>query len=61
MHRMSDYILAKIWWGVFLVVAACIYGFWRGWKGRPLDKTEDEMAAEHGHRQETDRLKGPML
>lgn len=38
---MSDYLWAKVWWGVILVVAACCYGFWRGLKGKPLDRDND--------------------
>lgn len=38
---MSDYLWAKVWWGVALCIGAAIYGAWRGWHGLPLDD-EDE-------------------
>jgi hypothetical protein len=58
MFGLSDYLTAKLLWGLVLVVAGGIYGFWRGWKGLPLDKTPEE---EDRAAQRRDHLDGPLL
>lgn len=37
MFGLSDYLSAKLAWGIVLVVAAGIYGFWRGIHGKRMD------------------------
>lgn len=58
MFGLSDYLTAKLLWGIVLVIGAGIYGFVRGWKGLPLDRTpeEEEQAARR-----RDHLDGPLL
>lgn len=34
---MSDYLWAKLIWAIVLVIAAGIYGGWRGWHGKGMD------------------------
>lgn len=40
MCLMSDFLWAKLIWGVILVIAAGAYGFWRGIHGKGM--TDDD-------------------
>lgn len=39
---MSDYMTYKVLVGAAIIVAACIYGFWRGFTGRSSEEGRDK-------------------
>jgi hypothetical protein len=42
MFGLSDYLSAKLLWGIALVVAAGAYGFWRGIHGKKMGDDDSE-------------------
>jgi hypothetical protein len=51
---VSTFILAKLWWGIFLIVAAGLYGFWQGAKEGWRRGFHDEANGNGSNHDQTD-------